>query len=291
MSDAHGPTTQKGVISVEGASLGYRIEGNGIPCLVPGGSINCSCLFSPELRDHFQFHFVDTRGFAPTIEPYDVRQVTIDTYSDDLETARRAFGLGPVLVIGHSIHGTMALEYARRYPENVWGVAAIGAPAKMPSNSQEFFEQDASADRKAALQANASRLTPEALRGLAPSDAFIETYVANGPMYWYDPHYDAASLWDGAYVNVPQVERLFGALYANYDVAQRPGQISAPTLIALGRYDYVVPYTQWDEPKVALPHHTHVLFDKSGHTPPLEEPTLFDQTLIEWAYRYAPPIA
>src|SRR6185312_13411078 len=70
MSAEQEPTKQTGVISVEGASLGYRIEGRGIPCLVPGGSSNCARLFSPELREWFQLHFVDTRGFVPTIEPY-----------------------------------------------------------------------------------------------------------------------------------------------------------------------------------------------------------------------------
>ena len=112
--------------------------------------------------------------------------------------------------------------------------------------------------------------------------------MAGGPYYWYDPHYDAAPLWAGVYVNAPQTEQLFGTVYGTYDLAQRPGQITAPALIALGRYDYDVPYTQWDERKDALPHHTYVLFERSGHTPPLEESARFDQTLIEWARHYGP---
>ncbi len=105
-----------------------------------------------------------------------------------------------------------------------------------------------------------------------------------------DPNFDAAPLWAEVYVNVPQVSHLFGTLYAAYDLAQRPGQITTPALIALGRYDYSVPYIQWDERKDALPHHTYALFDQSGHTPPFEESARFDQLLVEWARRYAPTV-
>ena len=278
----------QGVIAVDGAHLRYRVEGQGIQCLILGGIDYYRRIFSPALREHFQCYFVDTRGWVPTIEPYDIQQVTIDTYADDLETVRRTLGLGKVLVMGHSIHGTLVLEYARRYPESVWGVVAIAAPAMSPSNNQEFFGQDASPSRKAALQANAARLAPEALGRLDPSAAFIESYVANGPIYWYNPRYDAAPLWAGVVLNIPQINHLFGTLYATYDLAQQLGHITAPVLLALGRYDYDVPYTQWEERKAALPQHTYVLFDKSGHTPPLEEPARFDQVLIEWAGRHAP---
>jgi pimeloyl-ACP methyl ester carboxylesterase len=67
-------------------------------------------------------------------------------------------------------------------------------------------------------------------------------------------------------------------------VAQGPGQITVPVLIAQGRYDYGAPYTVWEEHRHKLPRHTYALFDKSGHFPPLEEPERFDQTLLAWVH-------
>lgn len=77
-------------------------------------------------------------------------------------------------------------------------------------------------------------------------------------------------------------ERLFGELSNTYDLAQGPGEVTVPVLIAHGRYHYVVPYTLWEEHGHKLPRHTFSLFEQSGHTPPLEEQERFDQTLLAW---------
>ena len=53
-------------------------------------------------------------------------------------------------------------------------------------------------------------------------------------------------------------------------------------LIAHGRHDYFVAYTLWEEHRHKLASHTYVLFERSGHTPPLEEPDRFNQTLLAW---------
>jgi pimeloyl-ACP methyl ester carboxylesterase len=57
-----------------------------------------------------------------------------------------------------------------------------------------------------------------------------------------------------------------------------------PALIAHGRYDYAAPYRLWEEHRHKLPRHTYVLLEKSGHTPSLEEPGLFDHTLLAWVH-------
>jgi len=82
----------------------------------------------------------------------------------------------------------------------------------------------------------------------------------------------------------PIVDRLFGEMFQTYDLAQGPAEIAVPVLIAHGRYDYSVPYTLWDEHRHKLPRHTYALFEKSGHTPSLEEPELFDHALLEWVH-------
>jgi hypothetical protein len=62
--------------------------------------------------------------------------------------------------------------------------------------------------------------------------------------------------------------------------------IAAPVLIAHGRYDYGNPCTLGEKTRHQLPpQHTFVLFDKSGHFVPIEEPERFDQALIEWGAR------
>jgi pimeloyl-ACP methyl ester carboxylesterase len=38
----------------------------------------------------------------------------------------------------------------------------------------------------------------------------------------------------------------------------------------------------WEVHRHELPRHTFALIEKSAHTPPIEEPERFDQTLLAW---------
>jgi proline iminopeptidase len=275
-----------GIVEVERAQVGYRIEGHGQPCLVVGSSIYYPRVFSQHLREQLQLVFVDLRHFAARDPSFSPDRISIETYLDDIEHVRQTLGLGEVVVIGHSIHGTIGLEYARRYPEHVRGVVAVGAPPHRsdedPSPSERFWEAHASAERKEILARQLAELTPEVRATLSPADTFVRSYVANGPRYWYDPTYDCSWLWDGVVPDMPAIERLYGELFKTYDLARGPAEITVPVLIAHGRYDYAVPHTLWDERRHKLPQHSYTLFERSGHTPPLEEPEQFDQTLLEW---------
>jgi proline iminopeptidase len=276
------------IVEVEGAHLRYRIEGDGQPCLVVGSSIYYPRVFSQDLREHLQLIFVDLRHFAASDPSFTPDRISVGTYADDIERVRQTLRLGDVVVMGHSIHGTIALEYARRYPEHVRGVVVIGAPPRRsddePAPSDRLWEADASEERKEILARQLAELTPEVRATLSPADLFVRSYVANGPRYWYDPAYDCSWLWDGVVPDMPVIERLFGELFKTYDLPQGPAQITLPVLIAHGRYDYSAPYTLWEEHRHTLPRHTYALFERSSHTPPLEEPERFDQTLLAWVH-------
>jgi proline iminopeptidase len=275
-----------GIVEVEGAHLRYRVEGHGPPCLVVGDTNFYPRVFSPGLRKHLRLVFLDLRHFAATDPSFEPDRITIETLPADIEQARQTLDLGDVVVIGHSTHGTMALEYARRYPEHVRGVAAIGAPPRRgeepPSASERLWEADASKERKEILARQLAYLKPGILSGLSPSEIWVREYVANGPRYWYGPTHDASHLFEGVVLDVPVMQRLFGEVFGSYDLAQGPAEITVPVLIAHGRYDYAVAYTGWEEHRLKLPRHRYVRFESSGHFPPLEEPERFDQTLLAW---------
>jgi proline iminopeptidase len=74
------------------------------------------------------------------------------------------------------------------------------------------------------------------------------------------------------------------AVVEGYSVSDG-NEINAPVFLALGRYDYAVPYTLWDEVREHIPNLEYHLFERSGHYPMLEEGTLFDEKLIEWIKR------
>jgi proline iminopeptidase len=273
-----------GIIDVEGARLPYRIEGQGQPCVVLGSVAFYAREFSQELRQRLQLVFLDLRHFVAADPSFPPDRISIDTYADDIEQARTTLGLGDVVVIGHSIHATVALEYARRYPEHVLGVVVTGGvPASEGRRAarDRHWETEASEERKQLLARAEAELTPEVEASLSPAEFFVRDYVASGAWYWYDPTYDAAWLWEGVEPNMPVLERL-AELLDPYDLGQGPGQITTPVLIAHGRYDFGAPYPLWGAHRHKLPRHTYVLFEESAHTPSLEEPEQFDQTLLAW---------
>ena len=119
----------------------------------------------------------------------------------------------------------------------------------------EQLRQEASEERRELRARKQGELTPELRASLSPAEFFVREYVARGPMHWYDPTYDGAWLWEGTELNMPVLERLYGLLDP-YDLAQGPGEITAPVLIAHGRYDYGAPYTLWERHRYKLSRHT-----------------------------------
>jgi len=277
------PAPSRGTIEIEGTKLNYVIEGDGAPCLVIGSSIYYPRTFSEKLRNSFRIYFVDLRWFAKEYSPVDPETYTLQAIADDIDKIRSELDLGKVILIGHSIHGTIAFEYARRYPENVSHVVLIGSPNIHGNETYriatEALWETASEERKKIQKRYLQEMpNPEALSG---TGKFIETYVYSGAMYWYDPNYDARWLWNDMTVNTDLTSYLFGTIFSDYDMFKTNQTVPAPTLVVLGKYDYIIPYTLWKDLD-SIPNLSITVFDKSGHTPQLEESERFDKILLDW---------
>jgi proline iminopeptidase len=276
-----------GIINVEGAKLHYVIEGDGIPCVVLGHTILYPRTFSQSLRHLLKLVFLGLRHDTQSDNSMEISKITIETYMNDINQARRNLGFEKVAILGHSAHGLIALEYARRFPQNTSSVIMIGTPPATSERFQkatgEYWEKQASDERKAILKRNWERMTKDTLDKMTPSRRFINSYLANAPKVFYDANYDATWVFEGHEYNMDVTNRVFSdAMLATYDVTKLPSQVKTPVFLALGRHDYLVPHVLWDDAKGALPNLSYNLFEKSGHFPMLEEQELFDKKLAEW---------
>jgi proline iminopeptidase len=278
-------SSQSGSTSVDGAILRYGIEGSGIPTLVIGSVTYYPRTFSQRLRQTFRLAFVDVRHFSQIDASRSPDTITLNTYTDDIEQVRMQLGFERAVVIGHSHHGNLALEYAKQYPAKVSHVVLIGSPPcnveKTIKGGEEYWEGHASEIRKAALRDNWVALNREMLAAMSPEQAYIAQYVADGPKYWYDPTYNASSLWKGVPMNMDST-KVFRGFFTDYELSWDEERLRAPVLVVMGRHDYEVPHILWDEVLPTLRNVTFHLFERSGHTPQLEEPERFDQLLLEW---------
>jgi proline iminopeptidase len=276
-----------GVVSVKGAELHYIIEGKGTPCIGLGHSESQRRILSQELRNHFRWVFMDLRHDAQSNSSLEISKISLDTYLDDIDKVRRTLGLDKTAVFGHSIHSLIALEYARKYPKNTTHVVMSGfTPYSLAGVADEFWESDASSERKMILKQNMEKIAEDELSRMPSKERVVKTYMAMAPKLFYDPTYDLSWIYEVVESNQDIARHLFQVIFKDYDIAKRPGRVETPVFLAIGRYDYLCPYFIWDDRKDVLPNLSYNLFEKSGHFPMVEEQELFDKKLIEWIKRY-----
>ncbi len=275
-----------GLLDVGGVELRWVREGTGPAVFVLGSSVYYPKAYSDRLREHFELVFLDGRHFIPDYAPdADVMSaIDLSTFADDVEIARLALGYDDIVVVGHSVHGQIALEYADLYPEHTARIVLIAA---VPYAIEEFadeadaiWEQLASDERQALLDER--RATLEAALAAAPaSRSFAVTYNIDGPLYWADPTYDATAVLEGL-ENGIAFSRLIGTLPSPSEARARLERIQAPILLVLGRLDFAIPYTAWEELIAGLDGIEFVLLGQDSHNPQTESPVRFDPILIEW---------
>lgn len=264
--------------SAKGAELFYSIRGEGPACLMPCSlGTRSNELLTERLSRHFTLIYVDVRGSGRSGgEP---GELDFDLMADDFDAVCRAAGLERVAVLGHSIHGILALEYGRRRPARVSRVLAVGTPPRgdmqwLSTESQRFFEADASEERKSVLRENRAQLGPD--------HSLAEALAALTPMRFFDAHFDAAPLIAAAQSRPGILQHLLGPLTSGWSVTENADQLGVPVFVGHGRHDYVVPYPLWNDALPALPNAMFRLFERSGHQPFFEEPEEFVKSVRAW---------
>jgi len=271
-----------GVISVKSANLHYVIEGKGIPCVVLGHSESQRKILSPTLRKHFKFIFTDLRHDAQSNSSLEISEISLNTYLDDIYTILDSLNLEKTAIFAHSHGAFIAIEYARKYPGRISHLILTGCkPGTAWGSGDEFWESDASEERKMIFNQNWESLPPDVLKQLSPKERYIKTYIAMTPKLLHDPKGDVSYIVSVIDNNKDIFLHLQLSILKDYDIIEGP-EISIPVFLALGRYDYISPYNLWDDRKSVMTNLSYNLFEKSGHFPMIEEQELFDKKLIEW---------
>ncbi|HZG85485.1 alpha/beta hydrolase [Paenibacillus sp.] len=278
----------EGKITIGGAVLSYRIEGEGVPVLVIGSAAFYPRLFSPDIRKRAKLIFIDHKGFAELAELLPAEAYTLDAIVEDIETMRAALELDRFVALGHSGHAFLAAAYARKYPQHVSKVALMNAA---PTNDEErqrgsiaYFEAQAEPERKRKFEEDFAALPADLER--EPERRFAWMCIRMGAHSFRDYGFDAAPLWEGVRTNMPVIDHLWGEAFAQRRLTEELGAIHKPVWIGLGRHDYLVaPVSLWDDAERNRPNVTKMVFEESGHYPMLEEPGAFDEAFLRWVYR------
>src|SRR5687767_5356527 len=209
-------------------------------CLVP-----CSIgtphfeLLTAGLADRFTIVCVDPRGAGRSTG--NATDLTFDVLARDFEAVRAAVGGQRFWVLGYSIMGSMAVEYARRCPDTVSHAVVAGTP---PSGDMARMVQEGTAYVAAAASAERKQIFADNMAALPPGTDPRTAVTAQTPLRFFDPKFDVMPLYRVAEVKPDFFAHLMGPLTSTWDVlAGAP--LRVPLLVAHGQHDYVVPNTMW----------------------------------------------
>ncbi len=270
--------------AVRGTRLYFDIDGAGlvpdgatmrerpVAMLVHGGPGGDHSGFKPamgHLAERMQLVYFDHRGQGRS-DPADPASYTLDENVADMEALRRHLGLGPVVSIGTSYGGMVAMAHAARYPDAVSHLVLIATAAHGGFIAQA---QQIVAQRGTAMQ----RRVCETLwnGGFRTADEMRQYYEVMGPLYArrHDPAAAEAGRHRAIYAPEP-LNRAFGptGFLRSFDLRDELARITAPTLILAGRHDWICPPALSEEIHRLIANSDLRIFEASSHSIRVDEP-------------------
>ena len=244
------------------------------------------------LADAARLTLVDLPGCGSSPDPADWDRVTHAALADAVEGARQQLdadggGHGRVVVLGHSYGAVVALEYAARYPDRVDGLVLVAPPSRAVHLGAAAARAETIAE---SLPPAVGTTLGEALSRPPETDAEFAAWMGDLlPLYVADPAaHDLAAFAGRVRFRAAPCRRSFYGLLADYDArAVTPG-VDAPALVVSGRHDWVCPPDEGPAEVADGLGAEHVVFERSGHLPFLEEPARFVGVVGTWLSERTP---
>lgn len=287
--------------ALRGTRIYFDIEGAGLvpdgpgmrekrPAMIvhggPGGDHSgFKPAFTP-LADHLQLVYFDHRGQGRSARG-DPDRYTLDENVEDMEALRLHLGLGPVVSIGTSYGGMVAIAHAARYPDAVSHLvlAVTAAHSGFIDRARLIVDERGTPEQRQVcdtLWAGAFQTTEE----------LQHYYEVMGPLYSrrFDKHAAAAIRGRSAPAPIP-LNRAFGpgGTLRRMDLRPELPRITAPTLILAGRHDWICAPEFSEELHAQLPGSTLRIFEHSAHSLRVDEPERLRAEIIAFTATPAGP--
>lgn len=187
-------------------------------------------------------------------------------FAGDVAAFAAALGLGPAVVVGHSMGATNAQRFAIDHPERVLGLVLAGSFAAYRGNPviEEFWESGVSR-LVDPIEPGFVREFQESTLAHPVSPAFLDAVVQESLKV-------PARVWRAAFEG-----------FLEDDVAGELGRIRAPTLLAWGTRDTFCSRRDQEALRTAIAGARLVAYEGAGHALHWEEPERFARDLVAFA--------
>ncbi|HKR99181.1 MAG TPA: alpha/beta hydrolase [Candidatus Dormibacteraeota bacterium] len=269
--DINGNPLEVEVLGPEGAPV--MIVHHGAPGL--GSRAEPRTSFGP-FSDRMRVVVFDARGSGASGE---TPPFTHAQWVADVDALREWVGAERIVMAGGSYGGFISMEYAIAHPDRVQALVLRDTAA------DSSFDERA---RQNALRSNRVQLDMELydrlFSGRCRDDADLEAgWRMIVPLYDHDlsPEKVEARLRSTVYHHRAH-NAAFSENMPRYDIRDRLPSITAPTLVTVGRDDWITPVAAAEEIARLIPSSRLVVFEESGHSPQLEEPERFQRVVREF---------
>jgi pimeloyl-ACP methyl ester carboxylesterase len=251
---------------INGIHIDYRIDGQGYPLvMIMGYSSPRSGWASqvPVFKKHFQVITFDNRGVGKSDKP--AGPYTTRMMADDAVALMDHLGIKKAHVVGASMGGMIAQEFAINYPDRV---------SKLVLACTYCCKQGESGDTKE--QAELTRLPPKKM------PAAMAKLACNKPFYRFIVG-TMASLqlnFASAAANVG-IEGQTAACF-NHNTLDRLASIKAPTLVIVGTEDHLIVPTSSDVITKQIPGAKLVKVPGGSHMFFMENKREFNQAVLDF---------
>lgn len=235
-------------------------------------------------RPHVPIVFYDQLGCGQSERTKDLSNYVISRAVDEVEGVRKELHLAKISLLGHSYGGSLALEYALKYPESLEKLILSSSDASIPETIKAFdrlkeampedvrtvlkkYEETGdydNADYKEAVQELYRRHVFRG--GKYPSDLSASLDGFNLDVYW--------TMWG-------KHEFICTGNMRDWDVTNRLQEITVPTLILVGRYDEL-PVELSEDMHKRIRNSKLVVLENSSHFGIFEEQERYLQSVYDF---------
>ncbi|HEY8574830.1 MAG TPA: alpha/beta hydrolase [Devosia sp.] len=258
-------------VGVGGAHLAGRVLGEGLPVVFLHAGVCDKRMWESQMRavaeEGWQAIAYDRRGYGETESPDEVF-----SHLDDLEAVLAAHDIHAAVLVGCSLGGGLALDFALRHPGRVIGLVLIGtsvtaAPwsATQAEEMLEAAEEDAwergDRDMLNRVQAHEWLDGPRAQSGRV-GGAVRELFLDMNAIALGKPELTMGEQPQPAWPRV--------------------GEVGAPTLLLVGDEDFTALIERHETLSEEMPNAFAAVLEGVAHIPSIEKPELVNSMLIEF---------
>ncbi len=249
----------------------YELSGSGQPLVFIhglGSSTHDWEYQVPEFSQAYHVLTFDLRGHGRSDKPDGPYQMSL--FAADLAGLLAALGLGTAHIVGISLGGAVAFQFALDYPALVKTLTIVNSGPSLggtPEQARQEIERRVGIVQQLGMRAMGQALAPALFPKpdqAALRETFVERWAENDPR---------------AYIEATR--SMLG-----WDVTDRLGSIACPTLIIAADQDYT-PVAAKEAYVRRLPQAQLVVIPDAHHATPLELPDKFNAALMGFLGRNA----